>query len=929
MTTSARTGDVDLPPPVSPAGTVPNLMGGPDPTDPRRREARYDVVIVSDFTAGGHLGGDLAAEIRAQSSAGYTTALMPAEIRAGAGFDQRIATCVRRGLADLLLPGTSVSTRLLLLRLPPDLERLPGRHVTASAERVVVVFDTSHATDLALVAAVDEEIRRRVGTRPEWIGTSEAAGAAMRRVAGDRSPVPWAWGPVVELAAAARPVPRDRRPAVAWYRPGATASAGSLRDLVSPARRRLGRSWPVLDLDRSAPVLVSDLDVVVAPEPPDPAGPPDRLLLEALAAGAVVVLPPRARATFGDACTYADPSAVVGAVRRLTGDPDEWARRSQAAIAYVADGHGLQRHVGRLQELVGAPSGAPVVLEVARARARRRRVMFVSSNGAGVGHLTRLLAIARRLPGDVEPVFFTMSQAVSVVRRMGYPCEYLASAGYTGMEAGTWNRHLRARLMELLAAYGPEAVVFDGTYPYRGLLDVARSHPHVRFVWSRRPMWKEGAGKRSVIEGASRRFHMVIEPGELAEEIDRGLTVQYRHEAERVAPVTLLDRSEVLSRTDARAELGLDPDRPAVLVQLGAGNIDDAASVGAVVHERLRSVGGLQICATSHPIARAAGAASDLHVVSVYPLSRYLAAFDFGITAPGYNSFHEFVTFGVPAIFIANTQTSLDDQAARGRWAEQVGAGLSLESFTPEGFATALGQMLDPERREAMRRRCEAYAQENGASAAAKLLDGLLPAGAAAPAAGRLERLATTQPMEASRLDTYVSALRARLRTNNLLRRVTGRRPLPPAEARSAVVSASGALPVLSGRPLVDAGAKSQPVALVLCVGSGRDEIARLVAGIAELQAERQSFRPVFVVDNDDFVAFRQNDYLFEYLVPRDEWEVLTGANDWPLYVERRLQQITAAFRPTVVVDLSPVDGVERVEGRAALLGALAGVAPA
>lgn len=903
-------------------------MGGFDPTAPRASEARYDVVVVSDFTAGGDLCGDLAAEIRAQASAGYTTGLIPAEMWTTAGFDQRVASCVRRGLADLVLPGTPVSARLLLLRLPPDIERLPGRHVVVRAERVVVVFDAPHLADVHLMVALDQEITRRVGARPEWSGTSEAAHDALCRVIAARSGATSAWRRVVEVAEAPRPAPRDRRPAVALYRPGATAPAGSIRDRVSPVRRRLARSWPILDLDRSAPVLVSDLDVVVVPEPPDPAGPPDRLLLEALAAGAIVVLPPRAPATFGDACTYADPPAVVDAVRRLVDDPDEWARRSQAAIAYAADGHGPQRHIARLEELVGAPSGAPVVLEVAR-RARRRRVMLVSSNGAGVGHLTRLLAIARRLPGDVDPIFFTMSQAVSVVRRMGYPCEYLASAGYTGMEARTWNRHLRARLTELLAAYGPEAVVFDGTYPYRGLLDVARSHPHVRFVWSRRPMWKEGAGKRSVIEGARRRFHMVIEPGELAEGIDRGLTVQYRGEAERVAPVTLLDRSELLSRDDACAELGLDPDRPAVLVQLGAGNIDDAASVGAVVHEQLRRVGGLQVCATSHPIARAAGPAADLHVVSVYPLSRYLAAFDFGITAPGYNSFHEFVTFGVPAIFIANTQTSLDNQAARGRWAEQVGAGLCLESFTPEVFATALAQMLDPERREAMRRRCEAFARENGAAAAAGLLNGLLPVGAAAPTAGRLERLATIRPTEVSRFDTYVSALRGRLRANNFLRRITRRRPLPPAEARSAVVSAPGALPVLSGRPLIDSGVESLPVALVLCVGSGGDEIARLVDGIAELQADRQSFRPVFVVDNDDFVAFRRNDYLFEYLVPRDEWEALTGANDWPLYVERRLRQVTAAFRPTVVVDLSPVDDVKKVEGRAALLGALAGVASA
>lgn len=914
------------------AGTVPSLMGDTDPKETRGTETpRYDVVVVSDFTVGGDLGGETAAEIRASAAAGYTIGLVAVDGPVGAHFDQRVASCVRRGLADLLLPRERVSARLLVLRLAPDLERPPTWRVAVEAERVVVVLDASHAADRDLVAGIDEEVATRCGSAPEWIATSDAARTTITRMVGDRSGRSWTWGPVVEVSPAPRPMPEDRRPAIAWYRRGAVTGAGWVRTLVSPARRRLARAWPVLDLDGSAPVLVADLDVVVTYDVPDPAAPPDRVLLEALGAGAIVVVPPAARPVFGDACVYAEPSAVVRAVRRLLARREEWERASRAALEHATERFGVERHVDHLRELVGEPTNAPLAPGAIRPRLRRRRAMFVSSNGAGVGHLTRLLAVARRLPDDVEPIFFTMSQAVSVVRRMGYPCEYLASAGYTGMEAGTWNRHLQSRLTELVAEYGPEVVVFDGTHPYRGLLDVARTHPHVQFVWSRRAMWKEGAGRHSVVTSAGRVFTLVIEPGELAEEVDCGLTVGFRHEAVRVAPVTLLDRSELLTREEARAELGLDPDRPAVLVQLGAGNIDDAASVSAIVHEQLRQVGGLQVCATSHPISKEGQPESpDLHVVSVYPLSRYLAAFDFGITAPGYNSFHEFVSFGVPAIFIANTKTSVDDQAARGRWAEQVGAGLCIESFTPGALASALEQMLDSDRREAMRRSCDAHARANGAREAADVLDRLLAPVATAPGASRLEQLSVLESSRVSRLDALVSTIRSRLRTNPLVRRLTGRAPLAPGEARSAAAAGrAGALPVLAGRPVKGARAGRLPVALLLCLGAGEQEVTRLVKGIAELQAEQRSFRPLFVVDSDHFASFRANDYLFEYVVPREEWESLTGAGDWPVYLERRLKQIVGAFLPSVVVDVSPTDGMDRVDGKAALLGALGGVSEA
>ena len=46
------------------------------------------------------------------------------------------------------------------------------------------------------------------------------------------------------------------------------------------------------------------------------------------------------------------------------------------------------------------------------------RVMFVSSNGTGLGHLTRSMAVARRLDSNVESLFVTLSRAAPVVREM-------------------------------------------------------------------------------------------------------------------------------------------------------------------------------------------------------------------------------------------------------------------------------------------------------------------------------------------------------------------------------------------------------------------------------------------------------------------------------------------------------------------------------
>ena len=54
-------------------------------------------------------------------------------------------------------------------------------------------------------------------------------------------------------------------------------------------------------------------------------------------------------------------------------------------------------------------------------------VLFMTSNGTGLGHLTRSMALARRLDPGIKPLFFTLSAAAPVVREQGFPVEYMGS----------------------------------------------------------------------------------------------------------------------------------------------------------------------------------------------------------------------------------------------------------------------------------------------------------------------------------------------------------------------------------------------------------------------------------------------------------------------------------------------------------------------
>lgn len=353
--------------------------------------------------------------------------------------------------------------------------------------------------------------------------------------------------------------------------------------------------------------------------------------------------------------------------------------------------------------------------------------MYVSSNGAGMGHLTRLMAMARRRSPGVRPYVVSMSRAVPVVADEGLDYEYIPSRDDLGIGARRWRLIFTERFAEVLLRERPDVVVFDGVYPYEGLLASRTVLPDVRLVWSRRAMWRPGLGHRQLASSAA--FDLVIEPGELAHELDVGATAG-RSDALRVGPVTLLDDSDLVPRAAAAAALGVDPDRPTALVTLGVGAINDVESDLGRVVQALTSVPGLQVVVTRPAIAASdAGLPQGVRGVSIYPISRYLRAVDLAVAAAGYNSFHELVGHGVPTAFVANTATGMDDQGARARWAAQAGVGIDLPALDTAGVQRVVDELGDPQRRADMAANLARVRRPNGAAAAQAAVEGLLAVG--------------------------------------------------------------------------------------------------------------------------------------------------------------------------------------------------------
>ena len=98
-------------------------------------------------------------------------------------------------------------------------------------------------------------------------------------------------------------------------------------------------------------------------------------------------------------------------------------------------------------------------------------------------------------------------------------------------------------------------------------------------------MWKpDVAVDSNTLRQLAQPFDHVIEPGDYAAPYDLGVTARNRATAELVSPIVFEGEGRRPDRERACADLGLRTDDINVLVQLGAGQINDIRStVGAVV----------------------------------------------------------------------------------------------------------------------------------------------------------------------------------------------------------------------------------------------------------------------------------------------------------------------------------------------------------
>ena len=354
-----------------------------------------------------------------------------------------------------------------------------------------------------------------------------------------------------------------------------------------------------------------------------------------------------------------------------------------------------------------------------------KRIVCYAINGSGLGHLTRLVAIARWLRRYValldnrppEVIFLTSSDAGDTLSQAGFAAFKIPSktvATSADLDKLEYRRLAKHFVWNTLGVFSPDLLVVD-TFPsgsFDELFQVLDGPFKKGFVYRN---VKPEYASRPTFKSAINLYDAIVVPHQ--DDATDSLTDR------RVAhcgEVIQFERAELLDAMVARHELGVAPHRRLIYVSAGGGGDPDAESQLTSLVRALEADDDLHVLVGAGPLYRGRRISGSrvtwFEGPRVWP---YFSAVDAAICAAGYNTFHELLYAQVPSAFFAQSKVA-DDQRQRVSRAEVTGACMFLpEVVDADEIRRKARALLDSDVTGPMRSRCRDFLPTNGARSCA------------------------------------------------------------------------------------------------------------------------------------------------------------------------------------------------------------------
>jgi len=308
------------------------------------------------------------------------------------------------------------------------------------------------------------------------------------------------------------------------------------------------------------------------------------------------------------------------------------------------------------------------------------RILLYAINGIGLGHLTRLLAVARsvrelsRAIGVVADLqFVTTSEGSDLVRDFPvYKIPSKTAVAGSDSDRRAYVAGAKILLSNVIAAVRPDILVLD-TVPEGAFRELV-------FVrdFARRTVFIDRLRKHAAAIDRKHQTHLalfdrILVPDDPANASDYPLSPRSRERRRFVGRVHGYRSEDAWSRERVRAYFAIPSDRTLVYVSAGGGG-DQAAreELESVIHA-LRADPGRHLLVGYGPLYRGPKVYGEGVTPVVEPeIWRFFPGIDVAVSAAGYNTYEELLAAGVPSIFYAQDK-GLDAQGERVRQGAEAG----------------------------------------------------------------------------------------------------------------------------------------------------------------------------------------------------------------------------------------------------------------